>query len=61
MMDDDRPVPPTRNASVREKNGSTSGDKDKEKKRWFGGKKTVGKKLHVRKKMDKETEREGES
>ena len=41
MMDDDKPVPPTRNASVRDKNGSTSGDK--EKKRWFGGgKKTSG-------------------
>ena len=47
MMDDDKPVPPTRNASVREKNGSTSGDK--EKKRWFGGgKKTAGKELCVR-------------
>ena len=40
MMDDDKPVPPTRNASVRDKNGSASGDK--EKKRWFGGKKTSG-------------------
>ena len=44
-MMDEKPVPPTRNASVRDKNGSTSGDRDKEKKKWFGGgKKTAGEK-----------------
>ena len=44
MSYDERPPPPTRNASVRDKNGSTS-DRDKEKKKWFGGgKKTTGEK-----------------
>ena len=46
MMDEDKPVPPARNASVRDKNGSTSGDR--EKKRWFGGgKKQTGEKHKV--------------
>ena len=47
MSYDERPPPPTRNASVRDKNGSTSGDRDKEKKKWFGGgKKTTGEKYN---------------
>ena len=46
MMDDDRPTPPIRIASMREKNGSTSTDKEKEKKKgWFGGKKNQGRLL----------------
>ena len=45
MMDEDgRPIPPARMASMRDKNGPTSGetkDKDKDKKKgWFGKKNT---------------------
>ena len=59
MMDDDKPVPPTRNASVRDKNGSTSGDRDREKKRWFlGGKKTSGKECYPMCVIERERERE---
>lgn len=45
MSYDERPPPPTRNASVRDKNGSTSGDRDKEKKKWFGGGKKTTEKI----------------
>lgn len=58
MSYDERPLPPTRNASVRDKNGSTSGDRDKEKKKWFGGgKKTTGEKCT---KLERGRERESE-
>lgn len=43
-MDDDRPTPPIRITSVRDKNGPTSSsDKKEEKKKgWFGGKNKSG-------------------